>query len=85
MTDKSDFEKLSKYLLRESLDHSFDSGIYPLLAIQLMGENCDNRGELPESDSEKEALNIAQSLSRKEEAAFLIYFGYVCMRELEGN
>lgn len=84
MTSKSDFEKVTAYLLVLSVG----IGLYPM---RMLGEFMYDMSSQSESS---EALDIGvpddvkriyEGWTEKEESAFLIFFGRACMDELEDN
>lgn len=81
-TEKTDFQKVSDYLLVLSIG----VGLYPMKIIGefMRDSNFSDEDDQPlDMGVPDDIKTIYQSWTEKEEAAFLIYFGDVCMRELE--
>lgn len=81
--DKSDFQKLSDYLMILSVG----MGLYP---IEILGEfmrdmkqNEDNQAM--DVGVSEDIRHIYKGMTEKDEASFLIYFGDACMREMEAK
>lgn len=80
VADKSDFQKLSDYLIILSVG----VGLYPIEMLDEfmrdLKQGEDNRSMdvgVPEN-----IRQIYKDMTEKDEAAFLIYFGDACMREM---
>lgn len=78
--DKSDFQKLSDYLMILSIG----MGLYP---IEILGEfmrdmKQSENNQAMDMGVPEDIRHIYEGMTEKDEAAFLIYFGDACMREM---
>lgn len=79
--DKSDFQKLSDYLIILSVG----VGLYP---IEILGEFMRDLKQSEDNQSmdvgvPEDIRRIYKGMTEKDEGSFLIYFGDACMREME--
>lgn len=82
MASKSDFEKVTAYLLVLSVG----VGLYPMQIIGEFMRDVSSRVEVDPSldiGVPEDIKKIYEGWTEKEEAAFLIFFGRACMDELE--
>ncbi|WP_143463243.1 hypothetical protein [Levilactobacillus enshiensis] len=80
VANKSDFQKLSDYLIILSVG----VGLYP---IEILGEfmrdlKQSENNQAMDMGVPEDIRRIYKDMTEKDEAAFLIYFGNECMREM---
>jgi len=78
--DKSDFQKLSDYLIISSVG----VGLYPIEILGNFMRNFKYNGDSQPMDMSvpEDIIRIYKGMNEKDEASFLIYFGSACMSEM---